>query len=163
MIKSQKNKKGFTLVELLIAVSLLAILSGVLFSVVNPQGIQAKARDSQRVSDLAKIKVALESYFADNRRYPISPAWSSSITGLATNYINKIPPDPKATGSVCTSTTWRGYAYKSSATGSNYVLATNMETASMAATCPSGVSSLCTGSAACRNFTGGILYYTTVD
>lgn len=152
------NEKGFTLVELLISISLIAILSGVLFSVINARGIQSKARDAQRVSDLAKIKIALESYFSDNRGYPVSASWAavSTLTVLSPSYINVIPSDPKAAGTVCGGSNWRGYAYKSD--GSKYILTTNMELASSAqATCPTGYN--CIGCA----FPGGYGYFTIAD
>lgn len=140
-----KQKNGFTLVELLIAISLIAILSGVLFSVINPMGIQKKSRDSQRVSDLTKIKVALENYFSDNRQYPVSNNWGavSSLSVLSPAYINVIPVDPKPSGTNCSGTTWHGYYYKSD--GSKYVLATNFEV-NTGNSCPySGYCAGCTG------------------
>lgn len=156
--------KGFTLVELLIAISLIGILSGVLLAVINPRGIQEKSRDSQRLSDLAKVKVALESYFADNRKYPIYTAWakignnsgealSSELKGA---YIGGLPVDPKASGADCVTAGWRNYFYKSDASGSRYVLATNLET-SGATACP--IADIC--SSPCRN--GTAIYYTTAD
>jgi len=150
MNKNSKNK-GFTLVELLVSISLIAILSGVIFTVINPRGIQQKSRDSQRVSDLAKIKVALESYFSDNRGYPVSTDsdWESVSKlsdDLATDYINNIPADPEETGDICTDGAWRNYVYRSD--GYVYVLATNMETISAANAdedCPASDGSLCEG------------------
>jgi len=144
--------KGFTLVELLIAISLIAILTGVLLAVLNPRGIQAKARDSQRISDLSKVKVALENYFSDNRAYPVEAAWAYIDTGgtisaaLKPNYINTLPKDPKLAGSLCSNVSgWRGYGYKS-LTGATYALVTNMETAAMASSvCPFAAPSECTG------------------
>jgi len=159
----QKLNKGFTLVELLIAISLIAILTGVLLAILNPRGIQAKARDSQRVSDLSKVKVALENYFADNRSYP-SSAWArvSSVSSLSPNYINVLPPDPKETGTLCdSSNVWRGYVYKSD--GNRYVLATNMETTSMGGSCPFTVAAdIITFCTSC-GFSGGTAYFTTAD
>jgi prepilin-type N-terminal cleavage/methylation domain-containing protein len=64
------NKKGFTLVELLIVIIVISILSGVVISVVNVSGMRARARDSQRKADLSKIASALELFYTDNRSYP---------------------------------------------------------------------------------------------
>ncbi|MBI5742854.1 MAG: prepilin-type N-terminal cleavage/methylation domain-containing protein [Candidatus Niyogibacteria bacterium] len=55
-------KKGFTLLELLIVISIIAILSLILIFALNPAEILRKARDTQRVSDLNTIKTALAVY-----------------------------------------------------------------------------------------------------
>jgi prepilin-type N-terminal cleavage/methylation domain-containing protein len=165
--KSQKKiNKGFTLVELLIAVSLIAILTGVMLAVLNPRGIQAKARDAQRVSDLAKVKVALENYYADNRAYPLSlliwkPVPSlNTPSALDSKYINKLPEDPKKTSSVvCSVAGWRGYGYKSTADGQTYALVANMElTSSANPTCPFTNSAWCN---LCN--VDGTAYFVTAD
>jgi len=52
------NKRGFTIVELLIVIVVIAILASI--SVVAYNGIQTRARDSQRSSDISAIKKALE-------------------------------------------------------------------------------------------------------
>jgi len=160
--KSKIITGGFTLIELLIAISLIGILTGVLLVVINPRGIQAKARDSQRVSDLAKVKVALENYFSDNRAYPIKTSWvlvDTDLTSiLVSNYINILPKDPKPSASDCVTAGWRNYFYRSDATGSGYVLATNMEK-SAGQTCP--VAGICGDAGACADPTTA--YYTTAD
>lgn len=166
-LNNQSFSKGFTLVELLIAISLIAILTGVLLAVLNPRGIQAKARDSQRISDLSKVKVALESYFSDNRGYPVTSSWvyvyidvatpTVVSTALKPNYINNLPVDPKKTGNLCNGAGWKGYGYKSS-DGKTYTLVTNMETASMASlTCPLSVAEC----SACN--VDGKAYYAIAD
>jgi len=158
--KNVNHNKGFTLIELLVAISLIGILSAVLYSVLNPQGIQAKARDSQRVSDLAKLKIALENYFSVNRSYPLAADWVpvSSISGITPDYMNALPSDPKSVGTICLDSNWRGYIYKSD--GAKYVLATNMEVASMASeACPVSPVTYC---ARCL-FTGGYAYFTSTD
>lgn len=62
-IQSSKfNRKGFTLLELLIVVSIIAILSVALIFVINPAETLKKSRDSQRISDLNAMKTALGLY-----------------------------------------------------------------------------------------------------
>lgn len=56
------HKKGFTLLELLIVISILSILSVAVILVLNPAETLRKARDSQRISDLASLKTALGIY-----------------------------------------------------------------------------------------------------
>ena len=61
-------KKGFTLIEVLIVITILALLSmGALFSV-SKQRI--KAEDASMKSDLNRLKIAFEDYYNDHNCYP---------------------------------------------------------------------------------------------
>lgn len=51
--------KGFTLLELLIVIAILAVLASVTVIVINPAELLARARDSQRMGDIAAINTAL--------------------------------------------------------------------------------------------------------
>ena len=62
MTKSEKKMKGFTLLELLIVIAILAVLSAVLILILNPAETMKKSRDSQRMSDLATMKSAIGMY-----------------------------------------------------------------------------------------------------
>ena len=57
-------RKGFTLLELLIVIGILAILATVVALVLNPAELLRQARDSQRLSDLRTINSALGLWFA---------------------------------------------------------------------------------------------------
>lgn len=62
-INLKKNKNGgFTLLELLIVIAIIAILSVALVIVLNPAETLKKARDAQRISDLSTIKTAMGLY-----------------------------------------------------------------------------------------------------
>lgn len=73
------SKKGFTIVELLIVIVVIAILAAL--TIVAYNGIQQRARDSVRKSDLAAIAKALKLYAVDNN----GPMWSSSGCGANGN------------------------------------------------------------------------------
>jgi len=55
-------KKGFTLLELLIVIGILAILATTTVLVLNPAELLRQARDSQRISDLQTVNSALSLY-----------------------------------------------------------------------------------------------------
>lgn len=61
-LKDNLNKKGFTLLELLIVIAIIAILSVMLIIVINPIETLRKSRDSQRMSDLNAVKTAIGIY-----------------------------------------------------------------------------------------------------
>lgn len=64
-----KQRKGFTLVELLVVISIIGLLSTL--AVVALNQARVRARDSKRLSDVKQIQTALEIYYADQGAYPI--------------------------------------------------------------------------------------------
>jgi prepilin-type N-terminal cleavage/methylation domain-containing protein len=60
--KSLKAKQGFTLLELLIVITIIAILSVALVFILNPAETLQKSRDTQRLSDLSTLKTAIGIY-----------------------------------------------------------------------------------------------------
>lgn len=58
----EKREAGFTLLELLIVVSIIAILSVALVVVLDPAETLRKSRDAQRISDMTSMKTALGLY-----------------------------------------------------------------------------------------------------
>jgi prepilin-type N-terminal cleavage/methylation domain-containing protein len=99
-----KNKKklGFTLIELILSVSILASLMILLIGVLSPKLLIDKANDSVKKKDLNKIRTAFEEYFNDKGRYPsfdevsiwnVETNCGETIIEMA-NYLNKWPCDP---------------------------------------------------------------------
>lgn len=76
-----KNKvsrmRGFTLVELLIVIALIAILSVAVLATINPIEQSNKAKDSTIQNDAAEIMNAYERYYAGHSSYP----WVEVFTG----------------------------------------------------------------------------------
>ncbi|HEX6415906.1 MAG TPA: prepilin-type N-terminal cleavage/methylation domain-containing protein [Candidatus Saccharimonadales bacterium] len=109
------TRAGFTIVELLIVIVVVAILAAIVTVAYN--GIQGRARDSRRVQDMKTIVKGLEIYKTNNGSYPApvsttgAAGWEVSTTGsAATNFlsalvssssgISKVPVDPTNTGVV---------------------------------------------------------------
>jgi len=67
-----KNKqRGFTIVELLIVIVVIAILAAIV--IVAYSGIQERARISSMQSDMLTLNKAIQMYYTDNGSYPITP------------------------------------------------------------------------------------------
>jgi len=62
------KNKGFTLIELILVITLLSILALVMLS--NFNTTLKRGRDSQRKSDLSQLQKALENYYEDHQSYP---------------------------------------------------------------------------------------------
>lgn len=60
--------KGFTIVELLIVIVVIGILAALV--IVTYNGIQQKARDTERKTDINALHGQLEAYQAQNGKYP---------------------------------------------------------------------------------------------
>lgn len=59
-----KKKRGFTLIELIVTVSILAILITILVVAINPVEQLSRSRDARRVAELDALKSALNLYVA---------------------------------------------------------------------------------------------------
>ncbi len=94
-LMTNSRKKGFTLLELLIVITILAILTLVVVLFINPVEILKKSRDVQRMSDLSTMKTAIALYLQDSSSnnlgsttYCASSVPAAGITDTATS--NKI-------------------------------------------------------------------------
>lgn len=87
------KNKGLTLVELLVAIVLLSLLTGV--SSFLGLGHFKKARDARRKADLEKIKVALYDYYFDKNCFPKNlPGCGQNLDSSGVIYLNNFPCDP---------------------------------------------------------------------
>ena len=120
MVSLKNKSKGFTIVELLIVIVVIGILATLV--IVTFTGIQQKARDSKRKTDIGAVQAALESYYSSNNTYPTvtdlnSSTWiSSNLKGFDINALQ----DPKGNSpTVISGTTPSGtqYAYNVTPSG----------------------------------------------
>lgn len=85
--------KGFTLTELLIVISLIAILA--VAGLIGYRLQLAKSYDTIRKRDLNNIKIAFEHYFSDNGCYPPASILNNCGGTQSQPYLDKIPCDPE--------------------------------------------------------------------
>lgn len=87
--------KGFTLVEILTVIALLAIVT--FFAALNMSAQLAKARDADRKGDIDEIGKFIEEYYTDTNCYPISlPLCENSFSLGDKTYVANIPCDPRS-------------------------------------------------------------------
>ena len=101
------KKNGFTLIELIVTVTIIAVLTVV--GVVSYSGTSKKARDNRRMADLEKIRIALELY-----RQNVGTSYPAGLSSLVSGYIQVLPTDPKTKANY--SYTHSGYTYTITAT-----------------------------------------------
>lgn len=150
-IRSIRQAKGFTLIELIITMSILAILVGFVVAILDPFTQFQKGRDARRKSDLSQLQKALEQYYQDHQQYPpsggagntyevmdtsTSPAtpipWGGT-TPVWQKYIEVMPKDPDQK---------KHYVYLTDGTGQMYwVYASLDRVAKDPDACPNGVCS----------------------
>lgn len=70
------TKKGFSLIELLVVITILAIISVVAYT--NFSWSTDKAKNAKKVSDLASIETALQAFFQEKNYFPMPSTFSST-------------------------------------------------------------------------------------
>ena len=86
-IKLKKICRGFTLIELMVVMTIIALL----ISIAVPRYFQSveQAKEATLKQSLSVMRVAIDKFYGDNDRYP------SSISELVTKkYIRAVPVDP---------------------------------------------------------------------
>jgi prepilin-type N-terminal cleavage/methylation domain-containing protein len=67
-IKTLKPQHGFTVIEMLVILVIIGILLSLLF--VTHAGIAQKERNTERQRDIGELRDEIESYYAQNNKYP---------------------------------------------------------------------------------------------
>jgi len=111
-----RGKQGFTLIEILVVIGIIAILAAIVIVAVNPGRQFAQARDTQRTSNVNAILNAIGQNIADNKGIFTCPSYtltasSTDISNAAANirdcivptYMPEIPYDPGVSGAHVTS------------------------------------------------------------
>ena len=143
------KNKGFTLIELLVVVSIISLLSSVIFASLNTA--RAKARDAKRITDLRNLSTVLNLYYDKHGNMPPNLVPGTQVCEFVTNtaeYVQTmqlfvddgfISANPKSPG---TQSYTPGYCYYNYGNGNSIggLMVTALETAQGSAT---GVSPSC--------------------
>ncbi len=103
-----KNKKAFTLVELIVVITIIAILWTIAF--ISLQWYSKSSRNSVRISDVSNMKISLELFHLNSWKYPLPDDneivdygwetlwyqwqfWINVVSALSRN-MSEIPTDP---------------------------------------------------------------------
>jgi prepilin-type N-terminal cleavage/methylation domain-containing protein len=117
-------ERGFTLIEILVVIGIIAVLAAVVLVAINPSRQFKLARDSQRVSNVNALLNSISQNIAEHRgvfvcgtsplALPIIPTIVRSATStggidlascVVPTYLSVLPYDPNAIGAYYTSVT----------------------------------------------------------
>lgn len=133
---NKKYLKGFTLVELMVTISVIGILTAVISA--NFNDARQQANDKKRMTDLKSLQLSLELYKSQYGRYPAQgcgtagsdwagPGTASGIYKKCSPYIvghtagvNFIPDFVQTLPTDSKSTAGKGFYYMTNADGSSY-------------------------------------------
>ncbi len=128
MISLKRKQSGFTIVELLIVIVVIGILAALVITTFS--GIQQKARNTERETDVKSLHGQLEAYYASANAYPTlanlnDATWrSTNLKGLDAEALK----DPKGTDqTLCAATSATCYGYAVDATSGVYTLTATKE------------------------------------
>ena len=89
IILVMKSKKGFSLIELLVVISIIGVLEAILM--MNLMGARERGRDAQRIQDLNSLKSALRLYYNDNNQlYPPGNNCTTCLNSVLSDYTSGV-------------------------------------------------------------------------
>src|SRR3989344_1476430 len=114
-------KKGFTLIEILIVVAIIALLATIVL--VGVGSFRSRGRDARRISDLNNVRNVLELHFSKTGTYPDVATWADLEEAIdeADIGVAYLPHDP---------TTGWDYGYCPNGDLSQYAVAAHLEDSS---------------------------------
>lgn len=140
----KKTKKGFTLIEILVVIGIIAVLAAIVIVAINPGRQFAQARNTQRTSNVESLLNAVGQNIADNKGLFSCPVIgaipttaptdiTSSVSGydlrtcLVPDYISELPVDPS-----------QGIAFNAGTYDTNYTIQQDAVTSRITVCAPYG-------------------------
>lgn len=93
------NLAGMTIMEIIVTIALIAMLASV--TLVALTDVREQSRDSQRISDVTQIQVALSAFKRDTGLYPTAITGGQQIKASNTVYMAKMPNPPTPQDGTC--------------------------------------------------------------
>lgn len=141
-MKEELNYSGFTLVEILVVITIISLLA--ITAIVSFSQIGKQSRDTRRKTDIEQVRTALEIYRNSN----IYSSYPSDINSLVTNsYLVSLPLDPKTNQSYLTYSALPAGCDESNIVCNSYIISGNLETGDVYQTDPYGGSTITSTSA----------------
>ncbi len=82
----KKAQSGFTLIEVLVVITVVGILAAVVYS--SFDGAREQARNKALMSELKEVQLALEVYKAQNGTYPAAESVCDSVSGTVATVVS---------------------------------------------------------------------------
>lgn len=99
----KRNVSGFTLIELMIVISIIGII--MTLSIISLSKIRQDTNDTKKISDIKQIQSALELYRANEGYYPETLSPGQSLISSSTTYMINIPSNSEMNNSIICSST----------------------------------------------------------
>jgi prepilin-type N-terminal cleavage/methylation domain-containing protein len=142
-MSNMEARRGFTTLELLIAIGVIAVLGAL--AVWNVSAARSRARDAVRVAQVSRVQSALEEYFSQNNKYPDGQAlplgegaalclgkdgFAAACTGAAfLNVVSASDPAGLKGLATCGDPAHAAFCYSQSSNGAGYVIDFELENA----------------------------------
>ena len=111
-----RNVSGFTLIELIIVIAIIAILAAAIFVAIDPARRLHESRNATRSNDVATILEAIKTYQADHEG-----THYSTVAATATGLYYQIGTAVSGCGRVCGSVYTEGECVNLTSIGDNYL------------------------------------------
>jgi len=118
----KQTKKGFTLVELIIVIAIIAIIAAGIFVAIDPARRLNESRNARRSSDVANILSSLKNYAVDNNGTNYT-----TVAALTAGQYSVIGTDGTGCDTTCTAQTTQAACVDLSALPANYLGAIPMD------------------------------------